>query len=402
MDWNLKKMWPLATVTLLSFASLSAASSNGDACAKNPNSPNCCTNACNTGMSGAPIGVAPSARPMLCNNKGWIFDAELLIWRANQDGLWPTIENQNPGVPLIGSASNYTDSKFNHLHPKWDAGFKVAAGYNMAHDSWDVLATWTWFQNHAKLNEEADAESNPVETLTALWSAFDELDTSLNLPRVAEVHANWKLKLNVVDLELGRKMYVGQWLAVRPNIGLRGAMIRQHYAINYFPGAVGSNITAFDGTQEQIRMKNDFGGVGVKAGLNTQWNMGCGFSIYGDSALSIVYGAFDIEQREQNGPQATTNPSNTILAIKDNFHASRAIADLALGLRWEHQYPDSLTSVAVSIGWEHHVFFDQMNMKRFTTLNSSGTSTTVAGTVVFNDGGNLTTQGLTVGLRFDF
>lgn len=416
MDWNLKKMWPLATVTLLSFASLNAASkdsnSNSGSCGTSGNccpkencspaftsAPVCCTNPCNIGSTNVPCGVPPCARPPLCNNKGWIIDGELLIWRANQDGLWPTIQNSNPGVPLIGSASNYTDSKFNHLQNKWDAGFRVGAGYNMVHDCWDVFATWTYFHNHAKQNEEVNGSSTPVETLTALWSAFDAIDTSLNLPTVSQVESSWKLNLNLIDLELGRKFYAGQWLSLRPSVGLRGALIKQTYNIDYFPG---TGSTAFDGQVEQVRMHNNFGGVGLKAGLNTQWNMGCGFSIYGDSAVSLVYGAFDVDQSEQNGPQFTTNPTNTILHVRDNFHASRAIVDLALGIRWEHQYPDSNNNVALSFGWEHHMFFDQMQMKRFTTLNDSATATSTAGTIIFNDGGNLSTQGLTVGLRFDF
>ena len=409
MDWNLKKVAPLATVALLSIGSLTAADNNCNKCPPRDNAGGC-GNTCDAGSSMAPAGIAPAARCMLCCNKGWIVDVEALVWRANMDNLWPTIQSTATTSPLIGSASNFASSKFNHLQPKWDGGFRLGVGYDMAHDSWDILATWTYFHNHAHQYEDIDTFAFPVQTLTTLWSAFNDTDGSLTEDTAASVHAHWKLNLNMIDLELGRKMFVGQWLSIRPNVGLRGALIKQHYSMEYYPGTnVAANAgivpltTRFDNQIEIVNMHNNFGGVGVKAGLNTQWNFGCGWSLYGDSAFAIVYGAFDVDQHEQNGPEFTTNPNNTVLGIRDNFHASRGILDLALGFRWEHPFCDSNSCMAVSLGWEHHMFFDQIAMKRFVTLNDgSAGQTTTGGTVFFNDGGNLSTQGVTLGVRFDF
>lgn len=377
------RAYPLVALALASFGYLNAENSSEIA--------GYCSNSCNTGMSTAPRGLAPSARPMLCDNKGLIVDAEFLFWKSNSDLLTPAIKTEHPGTPLIGSASNYTDSKFEYVRPRWDVGFRAAIGYNIVHDSWDVIGKWTCFYNHAKTKVEARAQSNPVETLTAFWAAANVNTGGFAGPTVTVMTSNWKLELMMIDLELGRKLYVGQWLSIRPNIGLRGARVNQHYAIDYYPNFI----------IEPLRMKNNFGGIGVKAGFNSQWNIGCGFSLYGDSAVSIVYGAFSIFQHEMHGPQATTDPTNTVLGIKDTFHDSRMITDLALGLRWEHQYPDTLNNIIVSLGWEEHVFFDQMQIKRFTTLNNA--DITKGGTLCFQNGrNNLATQGLTAALRFEY
>jgi hypothetical protein len=388
MDWTMKKVWPIATLALLSVATLVGAAEDK----KKPS-------------AGMATGVtAPSARPALENNKGWILDVEALFWRSNPDGLYPTIESDNTGLNQTPDASRFTNAHFNYLSPRWDVGFRLGAGYNMVHDAWDVYADWTHFHNHLRKDTEADSETFPSQTLTALWSAWDQNQTpnTINQAISASVaQSRYKLNLNLVDLELGRKLYVGQWLAIRPNIGLRGALIKQDFRMEYFQG-VGT--TVFNQLVEVIHMKNDFRGLGLRGGMNTQWNMGGGWSFFGDGAFSIIYGAFDVDQHEQNGPIATTNPSNVILDVENNFHASRAIADLQVGIRWEHLFAESKNTVSVSLGWEQHIFWNQMEWMRFNTLvNGPNTVQSVLPATTFShDGGDLSTQGVTLGVRFDF
>jgi hypothetical protein len=401
MDWNLKKVWPLATIALASMTSmLSAASATqtgdcGTTCGKNP---------------GTATATPPSARPITVNNcccRSWYLDAEVLFWKATEDGLSPaivnveladtnTIEIPNDGVSM------FTNAKFVEPSAKWDAGFRFGIGYNAQHDDWDVYAVWTHFRNHTTSDVEANADAFPQEVVYANWSAFNT-QTNAMVP-VAEERSNWSLRLNMIDLELGRKFFAGKWLTLRPFIGLRGALIHQTFNIDYYPGnglnAASNPYTGF-GTIEEVRMKNNFSGVGPRSGINTQWNLGCGWSIYGDAAISLVYGTFDIDQAEYNGPSQESE--DTVLNIAHNYHATRAITDLALGLRYEQCCFDANNYVTVSLGWEHHMFFNQNQMNMYYTTESlTGLLAVTKATRWTPARGDLATQGLTLAFRFDF
>jgi len=60
-----------------------------------------------------------------------------LIWQAHETGL--------PVATILGSLTNFGDATTKNIHFDYDLGFRVGAGYNMAHDEWDLNLTWLRF-----------------------------------------------------------------------------------------------------------------------------------------------------------------------------------------------------------------------------------------------------------------
>ncbi len=429
MNLNLKKVLPVAAASFLSITSFLQA----DACAtcpevkpmgecKNPFVP--ATNPCAIGV------VNPNARPHV-NCARATFSAELLYWNAYEDGLEYAISNtEAPNlasnqISLTHSSSYYNGDVLN-IDRKWDYGFRFGLGYVLTHDGWDLEAMWTHYRSNASDDVVADSNTTTARIYT-LWSAIapgatDLLNlapTSLVDPIAAEATTSWRLHLDLIDLELGRAFYTSRYLTLRPHIGLRGASIDQHYDITYLGGSFREAIIATLplNLTDEISMKDNFRGIGVRGGLNSQWHWssGCGgdWSFFGNVALSMIYGHFKVTQEEavidSNSIDSIPSGPVNILDVENSFRASRAMTDLALGLRYDYDCCDADYHIAVWFAWEHHIAFDMNQWVRYTsTDNVAGTpghllpSSPATYTMYAPENGDLTTQGWSVGFSLDF
>jgi hypothetical protein len=171
---------------------------------------------------------------------------------------------------------------------------------------------------------------------------------------------------------------------------LRTAWVNQKYNVDYS--------TLFDVDSDVVLdsystdMKNDYWGIGVRGGLDTQWGLGAGFSIYGNAALSILYGFFDVHDTESYVD--AVGVAGTLIAEKNSFRAGRAITDLQLGLRWDTNFSNERFHFGILAGWEHHMFFSQNQLMRFVDGDTVG--------MFIQNQGDLDFQGWTIAARFDF
>ncbi len=154
-----------------------------------------------------------------------------------------------------------------------------------------------------------------------------------------------------------------------------------------------ANFGLAGGREQFTSMKNNFWGIGLRGGLDSQWGLGCGFSIYGKAALSILWG-----QMKVNQSSVIYNTGRTASVTADSFsdvhHVCKPVADMALGLRYDTTFSDDSYAFGVFAGWEHHYFWAQNKLFRF---NSSSPTFSVN-----QNAGDLSTSGVNVGLSFDF
>lgn len=404
MTWEKYRKWlPLTAYTAYAIVSGSSMLVAGEASSKNMQ----------YGMTNE--SVNPSARAHF--GRGWYVTAEGLVWKAHEDGLCPVIKNEAANDSIL-SVSAYNDAEFQHLDFKWDGGVRLGIGVDLAHDDWDIYFDWTHFHDHAHKDNDADASANDDQILYPTFSSFGAATASTPFEQafVRESEAHWKLRLDMIDFELGRNFYTGRWLSIRPFIGLRNAWIRQHMKIEYKGGTLVLDDNTSLCLTDFVHMKNHFWGIGPRAGFNTQWNFAKEWSFYGNAAISLLYGRFNVHQEEAFGPDEVVafTPSggsieffdNTILDIRDKFRATRFVTDLALGLQYQHKFDTRELMLTVGFGWEHHMFFDQNEWKHYPTFteeNSAGLNAMDVTTLVIPDNGkNLATSGWTLSLRFDF
>lgn len=307
-----------------------------------------------------------SARPPLTNGLNlWVL-GEALLWQANEENLTYAYEQEG--------SSSFNEIK--NLDFDWDWGFRVALGYNAPRDGWDFSLMWTHIHNHAEDSVENDIDDQ--ELIMPVWNINNVGVGNL----MDKAKARWNVHLEQVDLGLGKEYYVGKHLTLRPNGGLRADWIYQDYDVTYVP-------TGFTAFPQRIEMTNRFFGFGFFAGLDTDWMLGQGFSLYGMADFALLLGFFDVDQKvRQTNPNTGTPQQGN---IDSSLRTGKGILDLNLGFKWSHLYTKNSWRLTFKAGYEYHVYFDQ---NQFSLMANNQK--------YFKPDGDLTYQGLTLSGQIDF
>jgi hypothetical protein len=394
MDWNLKKMWPAAAASLVAVTSLLSAAD--DMQMRNlENRVNALEQ--RRGANGI---INPSARPGVRDGSDVFITGSALFWKPNADGLEYTIDNTK------GSSLTFADDgKIKRSTGKWSWGWEAGIGYNMNHDAWDLYLNWTHFIGRSRHHDD-DCECNACCTPTCSDVNFP-IDINWQTPEVpvclynCDSDARWKMHLDMVDLELGRDFFVSKYLSLRPFTGLRWIRMKNKQDIDYQgflsaspqitenPGVITNSVA----TEADVDLSTNFWGIGPRAGFNTLWSFGRGWGLFGNAAISLLYGKirsnYEMELELANGTELNRGE------IKDrSHHVTRAVTDLALGIEWDYQFKDDQFHIGFALGWEHHMFFGLNQFIRFHDNQEQGSMTMYRGDVA--------TQGFTLTGRFDF
>ena len=339
---------------LLGLSSSLIAAQNNDHCAPEP-SATCYPDDCKRCYCLGPENVIANAPvcPFTCDGDVSISVAGF-YWNAHQDGMEYAIDNRvrnNVTGATLNSITAFTDAndEFNNLIDssyltpdfKWDWGFKLGLAYCSPCDGWDIGVYWTWYRGKAFSHHEAEPDDNHV--LLPLWSAFSWPPGGINF--ATDIRTDWRLQLNLIDIELGRNFWTSQYLSIRPHVGIRVAYLEQDFDIKHLGGnlealtilVIGGNGWGLQSAlNNEVHFDNDFKGVGLKSGLDTTWNFGCGWSLYGNLAASIVYGRFNVDHHEWNRLATGDHAKTRVLETNETS------APLAPCLIW----------VLASNGWE--------------------------------------------------
>jgi hypothetical protein len=171
-------------------------------------------------------------------------------------------------------------------------------------------------------------------------------------------------------------------------------------------GGSWAEILPAPGQNGNINLNNRFKGVGVRGGLDSIWHLGCGFSLFGNVAVALLYGRFHVDQKENTLQSVSPFSKTSILSAKDSFRSSKAATDVILGIQYATMFCDSRYAFTVGLGWEHHAFFSQNHLWRVARVaqNPPLTAPQVsAGENTFNQShGDLFTQGWTLNFCFQF
>lgn len=293
----------------------------------------------------------------------WV-DGEVLLWQSNVGSL-------DYGT-MSKSETHISDGRVKHPDFNWDWGVRLGLGYKLPHDKWDLFLNYTYV--HGSAHGHAGGSDKVV---FPTWAS----NFSGKNPFFANsAKAHWNMNLNMGDIELGRTCRVSQWLTIRPFMGVRGLVIDQDYHVAYNGGTVAPS------GHDKIHMDTDFWGVGIRMGGNSLWGLGMGFSIYGNGSASLLSGNFDVHEHEKNS-------GSSVLNIERDVDNVVVAADLAIGLQWDYMFSKDRCHFGMKFGWEFDMFFDQSQL-----FNFIGTG---PGSLHFRND-DLTFQGLTMGVRFDF
>ncbi len=308
---------------------------------------------------------------------------EYLYWHPYENGL---------GYVLQDSIANETSSNRKIApHFQWDSGFRVGIGGRLPHDVWELSVKWTRFLSTAK----GQVFGTPGGTLFPQFTVATVPGFAVFAP-ITEINAKWNLHLNLLDGEIARGFRATQFLILRPHGGVRGAWIKQNYKINTFGGlSVFSSVPVIE---DNLSMSIDFKGVGLRAGLDSTWRICYGLSLYGNTAVSLLYGTAPLKAHDVTS--FTASPTG-IQDTKISQHQIKAMLDLAAGIQWAYLFSNKRTALKLAIGWEFNDFFDQ-NIFLTPILSQGAARGNGASVLALQLHEDLTTQGLVVSARLDF
>ncbi|HEV8052088.1 MAG TPA: Lpg1974 family pore-forming outer membrane protein [Parachlamydiaceae bacterium] len=287
--------------------------------------------------------------------------ADWLYWKVQQDGVVP-------GSIVTTTDSTVTPSvtTANKVRPnaRWTNGFRVNLGYELPCDCWDVNLAYTYMPSHAGVTHFVAAGAN---------ESF--LINNLGVLPLSTFSSKWSFHGNNLDLDIGRSVAFGECLTVRPHVGLRSTWFSQK--VQSFGTVVGVEDAV---TYHRVSVREKFRGYGVEAGLWTDYKIGGGVSLVGHFGGSVLYSKFKVHNAGTTGSLTGVLENSTALfSESDSYHTATPTVDYFVGLQYADTMCDKI--VRAHIGWEQHVLFDT---NRFLST------------------GNLSTQGLTLGLDVGF
>jgi hypothetical protein len=314
--------------------------------------------------------------PVVDKDSNFFVTGEYLLWHANECGL---------AYATKVDATTTKKGKVENVHFEWDSGFRVGLGYRLPHDKWELSLTWTGFSTDANGKASTTTglifpEWTPGIIASATGGAF-----------VTEMNGKWSMDLNILDGEVGRYFMVTRKLALKPHFGLRGVWIDQDYEAKLKGGVIPPSSLV---VKDHLKIDNDFKGVGLRAGVDSEWDLCHNLSIYGNAAYSLIYGHFKLQQHENLQTEGAARPT-PVENIRDAFHQVVSIGEMAIGLRWDYTFANCSTALRLQAGWEFNAYFGQNKFEHFGT----GSTSTLA-FIANNE--DLTTQGFVLSARVDF
>jgi hypothetical protein len=379
MQKNWKHVLPFALTTLVALTSVARADADNAQMRNLENRVSALEQ-----RKGAGGMINPQGRPQVRDGVDLFIFGDLLYWNAHENGLDIAVKQSDNSV---GFTETLNDATVKNLHGKWNWGFRTGLGYNTMHDGWDISLTWLRYTDTGRHHPKGNASTAFYPTQTAA-----ELTGTTGFRQYAtDVSGYWGMNLNQLDLDMGREFFVSKWLTVRPHVGLRTDWIHQNFHVKYY----GLNRNNTDGLPNDVlaTMKDHWWGLGLEGGLDTQWGIGGGWSVFGNLAASILYGLHDIKTENEF---LTIGQHNDVdySDVRKSYHISHPVLDMALGIRWDYLFSNDRFHIGFDLGWEHHVYFSQNQFPLFV-------DDTTPGMMVANQG-DLTLQGWTFSARFDF
>jgi hypothetical protein len=312
-------------------------------------------------------------------------DASFIYWQPIQENLEIGIANTLPasgaGVLTTGVNGNVINMDFNYK-----PGFKVGFGGNFDYDGWDLRLEYTWFHN-----TNSQSSNGPTGGNILPMFGHPDLMTSISTFGIYDTaSANWNLKMDIIDLDLGRWHYVGTKLVCHPVFGVRADWIRQKLSAGYTRAASGDSITA---DVAAVSQKSASWAIGPKIGMDSNYDLGMGFRFFGNGEADLLFTKYTRLSFSETHTDAAL--ILTPITVKQSrTYAVKPHLDLELGFGWGTYLDCNNWYMDFALGYEFQVFFDQNMFRHFTDDVMIGNSNL--------PNGNLYLQGLTATFKLDF
>lgn len=324
---------------------------------------------------------------------GLASEVSFLYWKARAEGL-AYAQEIDATVPTQPLGTIDIQDVIKDIDSDWDPGFKLGLGYIFeSRQQWQPKVYWTYFHS----NTTASASTNPANigliNLRPMWVPF--LMGSIT----EKASAEWSLNYNVIDACIGRDFFVGKYLSLYPQAGIRGVWINQDYKVKYHGGYFANGGAVFLQRDNKMESSNDYSAGGVRFGSDAKWYLTKNLIIQGNGFVSLLYGEFEVREFYDGAFVQGVDLQPEDIYLKKDFNAVRPCLETELGATWQMFFNNDKFRLALGAFYQLVYWFDQVNI-----VNQS-VSVDTNGNVYLsnlNPNGDLYMQGLRIQLNLDF
>lgn len=322
------------------------------------------------GDYGCPSPCEEICQPESCGCGKFFFGAEFLYLRAYEGGLSSVCEgaeicdSSEDGIIVSRLNGRNHDPKY-----KWHPGFRIGAGYEFANSHCGVGVTWTHLNSNSgkggkhgdrsgsNLSNGSGSESFSSGSSRSLSRSFSEDSESCDNNN----RHNWKVNYDVVDVLFGCDCNCSGCFDVTPYVGLKYARIDQTLHRNFF------NFQGEFFTSSENHFKQDFWGIGPLFGVEGEWGLACGLSLYGNISVAFLYGCHRVDTQSTDDFETGRNINH----LKNHTQACQSVVDAGLGVRWKTCICDD-KFIVLQLGLEEHRYFNYNHFCGYGDLSLSG------------------------------
>ena len=286
---------------------------------------------------------------------------------------WLASEEQMSAYANIQTVETLAEGKRNIFEEKnasfpWSSGFRLGTGYLSEDHLLDFKLYWSWFYTKShnvipKGNQVIDPE---------FFTAFATLDF------VYDAQVDWRLKYNVIDLEMGRNFDFDKIFSLKPFIGLKAASIKQNIE-SFFTGFLLIPANSWE------NVTNNFNGIGVSGGAESAFYLaGRGlqqFNLNSRLSLAGLYGKYTTDDFYYD------SLGRSVPLIVDRIYQGELMFQGLLGFNWLISPEDKKSLFSIGASYEIQWW---LNILRFATYQQCKLR------------GDLTFQGLTLDVKWNF
>ncbi|MEM1283727.1 MAG: Lpg1974 family pore-forming outer membrane protein [Chlamydiota bacterium] len=285
----------------------------------------------------------------------WDIHFDLLIWTAREAGA----DNWAEEIETVGTL---LPSRSNELHAvdfPWDVGFRLGASRQLCWNSFDMSISFTRFYTQGT-DHLAGAPGTIHSTFLGNFYINNSDGSGLSGPSYERAKIKWNIDFNIFDWNIGYKFCIGKYIAFRPYIGIKGGWINQSIHSTWENPEISVNVFQV-GTEN---LKNDFRGIGLSAGVNTNWKIlakECGrLYLFSDLSCAMFYGHWSFKDVFKNDlPEKVT-------IAQQNFNTGAPMVRTFMGLEWVHHLNCKGCHFSTKLGFEMQVWLDQLKYYSFT------------------------------------
>lgn len=331
---------------------------------------------------------------------GLYLTTSLLYWKAYVPGLWYATNNAPPAIPA-GSGINAVTVTGTIPTLKYEPhlGWRAQLGYDPRGHHYGLYLQFTYFHDHGSSNiSQQPFQSGYLQPLQDSGPFFTPAKTGVG---IANATSRVKLRYHLWEL-----IFSYAWMRDKPiqmNLlfGAVGAWISQGWEtqMNQLNQAGGTQYSPLNPQQLQ---KSNWGyrGGGLKGGIDLEAYLGYGLGFHAGGAIAVTAGRLSnhYDLGWQNGIYNNNSTEFNINQYGDsNFTETRFIPayQILLGLSWKRNW--QRCSFGLYADYEVNCWLD-IDQEFFPNTALIASSSKYIRQIT----GNLTMQGLTTGIRFEF